>query len=152
MSSIRHLCTQYATLSSFHNINLTIDLQHVYSNGHVRSPSSSCGKDHNFDFPQICASILGSEWSPVLTVSAVCITLQSMLASCKVRCLPTARCLSLSLFLHRGKRGKCIILCLHVPGSFGSCRPPDNDRYVSHAPADPRKVIGPLSPRILHGY
>ncbi|KAI0808931.1 UBC-like protein [Irpex lacteus] len=38
---------------------------HVYSNGHI------------------CASILANEWSPVLTVSAVCITLQSMLASCK---------------------------------------------------------------------
>jgi len=37
---------------------------HVYSNGHI------------------CASILGNEWSPVLSVSAVCITLQSMLASC----------------------------------------------------------------------
>ncbi|KAG2132362.1 ubiquitin-conjugating enzyme/RWD-like protein [Suillus clintonianus] len=38
---------------------------HVYSNGHI------------------CASILGTEWSPVLSVSAVCVTLQSMLASCK---------------------------------------------------------------------
>nr|AFC88892.1 ubiquitin conjugating enzyme [Cyclocybe aegerita] len=38
---------------------------HVYSNGHI------------------CASILGSEWSPVLSVIAVCVTLQSMLASCK---------------------------------------------------------------------
>ena len=38
---------------------------HVYSNGHI------------------CASILGNEWSPVLTVIAVCVTLQSMLASCK---------------------------------------------------------------------
>jgi ubiquitin-conjugating enzyme E2 W len=35
---------------------------------------------------QICASILGNEWSPVLSVVAVCVTLQSMLASCKVRC------------------------------------------------------------------
>lgn len=38
---------------------------HVYSNGHI------------------CASILGQEWSPVLSVASVCITLQSMLASCK---------------------------------------------------------------------
>ncbi|ETS61913.1 hypothetical protein PaG_04023 [Moesziomyces aphidis] len=38
---------------------------HVYSNGHI------------------CASILGSEWSPVLNVSSVLLTLQSMLASCK---------------------------------------------------------------------
>ena len=36
--------------------------------------------------PQICASILGSEWSPVLSVVSVCVTIQSMLASCKVRC------------------------------------------------------------------
>ncbi|KAJ3520495.1 hypothetical protein NM688_g9154 [Phlebia brevispora] len=60
---------------------------HVYSNGHI------------------CASILGNEWSPVLTVNAVCLTLQSMLASCKRK-----------------------------------ERPPDNDRYVSHAPSDPRKT------------
>src|SRR4051812_17865453 len=34
---------------------------------------------------EICASILGQEWSPVLSVASVCLTLQSMLASCKVR-------------------------------------------------------------------
>lgn len=33
---------------------------------------------------QICANILGDGWSPVLSVTAVCITLQSMLASCTV--------------------------------------------------------------------
>ncbi|KZV74753.1 UBC-like protein [Peniophora sp. CONT] len=38
---------------------------HVYSNGHI------------------CASILGDDWSPSLSVVAVCITLQSMLASCR---------------------------------------------------------------------
>ncbi|EPQ30102.1 uncharacterized protein PFL1_02219 [Pseudozyma flocculosa PF-1] len=38
---------------------------HIYSNGHI------------------CASILGNEWSPVLNVSSVLLTLQSMLASCK---------------------------------------------------------------------
>jgi len=36
---------------------------------------------------QICASILGTDWSPVLSVVSVCVTLQSMLASCKVRLL-----------------------------------------------------------------
>jgi len=60
---------------------------HVYSNGHI------------------CASILGNEWSPVLSVIAVCVTLQSMLASCKKK-----------------------------------ERPPDNDRYVSHAPDNPKKT------------
>jgi len=43
---------------------------HVYSNGHI------------------CASILGDGWSPVLSVGAVCVTLQSMLASCKKKELP----------------------------------------------------------------
>ncbi|KAF8320611.1 UBC-like protein [Cantharellus anzutake] len=38
---------------------------HIYSNGHI------------------CASILGNEWSPVLNTSSICLTLQSMLASCK---------------------------------------------------------------------
>ncbi|KAK0465657.1 ubiquitin-conjugating enzyme/RWD-like protein [Armillaria novae-zelandiae] len=60
---------------------------HVYSNGHI------------------CASILGNEWSPVLSVIAVCVTLQSMLASCKKK-----------------------------------ERPPDNDRYVRHAPENPKKT------------
>ncbi|KAF8887744.1 ubiquitin-conjugating enzyme/RWD-like protein [Infundibulicybe gibba] len=61
---------------------------HVYSNGHI------------------CASILGNEWSPVLSVVAVCVTLQSMLASCKV----------------------------------GQYPPIDNDRYVRHAPENPKKT------------
>ncbi|KAJ7771963.1 ubiquitin-conjugating enzyme/RWD-like protein [Mycena maculata] len=43
---------------------------HVYSNGHI------------------CASILGNEWSPVLSVIAVCVTIQSMLASCKEKKRP----------------------------------------------------------------
>jgi len=58
---------------------------HVYSNGHI------------------CASILGTEWSPVLSVIAVCITIQSMLASCKKK-----------------------------------ERPPDNERYIRHAPDNPK--------------
>lgn len=43
---------------------------HVYTNGHI------------------CASILGNEWSPVLSVITICISLQSMLASCKKKELP----------------------------------------------------------------
>ncbi|KAI0314257.1 UBC-like protein [Amylostereum chailletii] len=43
---------------------------HVYTNGHI------------------CASILGDDWSPSLSVTSVCITLQSMLASCKKKELP----------------------------------------------------------------
>ncbi|KZT08910.1 UBC-like protein [Laetiporus sulphureus 93-53] len=60
---------------------------HVYSNGHI------------------CASILGNDWSPVLSVVSVCVTLQSMLASCKKK-----------------------------------ERPPGNDRYVKHAPDNPKKT------------
>lgn len=39
---------------------------HIYTNGHI------------------CANILSDEWSPVLSVEAILITLQSMLASCQV--------------------------------------------------------------------
>ncbi|KAA1130374.1 hypothetical protein PGTUg99_006173 [Puccinia graminis f. sp. tritici] len=38
---------------------------HIYSNGHI------------------CASILSTGWSPVLNCAAICLTIQSMLASCK---------------------------------------------------------------------
>lgn len=61
-------------------------LQHVYSNGHVSASSPPCpSRSSEQNHVQICASILGHEWSPVLGVASVCITLQSMLASCKVR-------------------------------------------------------------------
>ncbi|ODN92743.1 ubiquitin-conjugating enzyme E2 W [Cryptococcus wingfieldii CBS 7118] len=43
---------------------------HIYTNGHI------------------CASILGHEWSPVLNAISICITMQSMLASCKKKELP----------------------------------------------------------------
>ncbi|KAK9893884.1 UBC-like protein [Cystobasidium minutum MCA 4210] len=38
---------------------------HVYSNGHV------------------CMSLLGTGWSPVLNTESLCLSIQSMLASCK---------------------------------------------------------------------
>ncbi|PVF94539.1 UBC-like protein [Serendipita vermifera] len=61
------------TQSSFDpNMTYSVPIHpHVYSNGHI------------------CASILGNEWSPVLTVATVCLTLQSMLASCKKKERPT---------------------------------------------------------------
>ncbi|KAJ8293006.1 putative ubiquitin-conjugating enzyme E2 W [Rhodotorula toruloides] len=43
---------------------------HVYTNGHI------------------CASVLGSGWSPVLNVQSLLLTMQSMLASCKKKELP----------------------------------------------------------------
>ncbi|KAH8922919.1 UBC-like protein [Atractiella rhizophila] len=43
---------------------------HVYTNGHI------------------CASILGTGWSPVLNTISICLSLQSMLASCTKQELP----------------------------------------------------------------
>ncbi|CDZ96685.1 Ubiquitin conjugating enzyme [Phaffia rhodozyma] len=43
---------------------------HVYSNGHI------------------CASILGDEWNPLLSAQTVCLTIQSMLASCTDKSAP----------------------------------------------------------------
>ncbi|KAE9409386.1 UBC-like protein [Gymnopus androsaceus JB14] len=74
---------------------------HVYSNGHLIALILSCRYVHPF---------LGNEWSPVLSVVAVCVTLQSMLASCKEK-----------------------------------QRPVDNDRYIKHAPENPKKASFPLN-------
>mmetsp|Transcript_26194 Transcript_26194/g.65973 ORF Transcript_26194/g.65973 Transcript_26194/m.65973 type:complete len:148 (+) Transcript_26194:84-527(+) len=43
---------------------------HIYTNGHI------------------CLSILGSGWSPALTVEKVCLSIQSMLASAERKVLP----------------------------------------------------------------
>uniref|UniRef100_A0A1I8BQD5 UBIQUITIN_CONJUGAT_2 domain-containing protein n=1 Tax=Meloidogyne hapla TaxID=6305 RepID=A0A1I8BQD5_MELHA len=43
---------------------------HVYSNGHI------------------CLSILSDDWTPALSISSVCLSIQSMLSSCKEKTLP----------------------------------------------------------------
>ncbi|KAI6027728.1 UBC-like protein, partial [Pisolithus microcarpus] len=62
----------------------------------------------------ICASILGTEWSPVLSVSIVCVPLHSMLACCKVR---------------------------GIPPLLSVLEPLHNDRYVWTAPNNPKKLF-----------
>ncbi|EOQ98957.1 Ubiquitin-conjugating enzyme E2 W [Wallemia ichthyophaga EXF-994] len=75
---------------------------HVYSNGHI------------------CASILSDGWSPVLNVSAVCLTIQSSMS-------------------HEFTQPS-----LSSHSVLTSCKskqlPPDNDRYVARAPENPKKT------------
>ncbi|KAI6112674.1 UBC-like protein [Pisolithus sp. B1] len=61
----------------------------------------------------ICASILGTERSAVLSVSVVCVTLHSMLACCKVR---------------------------GIPPLLSVLEPMHNDRYIRTAPNNLKKV------------
>ena len=100
---------------------------------------------------QICASILGNEWSPVLSVVAVCVTLQSMLASCKVRCccppIGLHHCLQITYTVSPEERTVgvegLIPLSMKLIYDVVLLRPTDNDRYVRNAPENPKKVREP---------
>lgn len=88
---------------------------HIYTNGHI------------------CANILGDEWSPVLSVEAILITLQSMLASCKASIPPLIRPSVAALQMHSALN----VLTRHVQKKE---LPPGNDRYVRTAPSNPKKT------------
>ena len=105
---------------------------------------------------QICASILGREgWSPVLTVVAICITIQSMLASCKVG-TPTVNKIKIPLTSPVSQKkepsASRVCLCIWPDQACAYPRPSDNDRYVPRAPENPKKVSTFLlvSPQSTH--
>ncbi|GAA5897613.1 ubiquitin-conjugating enzyme E2 [Sporobolomyces salmoneus] len=54
----------------------------------VAEPFKSPMHPHCYTNGHICASVLGSGWSPVLNVNSLLLTMQSMLASCKKKELP----------------------------------------------------------------
>ncbi|GAA5926265.1 ubiquitin-conjugating enzyme E2 [Sporobolomyces koalae] len=54
----------------------------------VADPFKSPIHPHCYTNGHICASVLGTGWSPVLNVNSLLLTMQSMLASCKKKELP----------------------------------------------------------------